>query len=243
MGTSPICTTTTTNSKPNLFDQAESVAFQHVNANLRDMPGCCLGDLAQAAKSYFFESVRASGAAHLFREEYVERKAERSAAWWYRKHRDIRTPRPHSKYSPAQALRGRQVSAIRKASRNDWQALRVQLARQGGAKVAEVAEILGCSARFVYKLSKRKFSPLLVAVLLAALGLNDPKSSVGVTPDLTTGRNLKEELRSFSLDEDAGPVTAVNGFDGAETDGTDEIDRLGLAIPDLLQAHWAAQPL
>lgn len=94
MGTSPICTITTTNSKPNLFDQAERRAFQHVNANLRDMLGCCLGDLCQPAKSYFAEGVRLAGADHLFREEYIERKAERIGAWWYRRFRDHRTPRP-----------------------------------------------------------------------------------------------------------------------------------------------------
>ena len=59
--------------------QAERAAFQHVNANLRDMPYCELGDLQQAAVSYFWQSVRGNGAAHLFREEYVQRKADRGS--------------------------------------------------------------------------------------------------------------------------------------------------------------------
>ena len=86
--------------------QAERAAFQHVNANLRDMPYCELGDLQQAAVSYFWQSVRGNGAAHLFREEYVQRKADRLGAWWDQKHTASRTPRPHTQYTPAQAARG-----------------------------------------------------------------------------------------------------------------------------------------
>ena len=106
MGSSQEYSPTNSNRKDDFFDQAEQAAFQHVNANLRDMPYCDRGDLEQAAKSYFFQSVNASGAGHLFREAYVEGKAATWAAWWFRKHRDRRTPRPHSLYSIDQARRG-----------------------------------------------------------------------------------------------------------------------------------------
>ena len=45
------------------------------------------------------------------------------------------------------------MAALRKTNRNDWTALQVQLARDRGATVAEVAGRLGCSARYIYKLS------------------------------------------------------------------------------------------
>ena len=194
MGTTLICNGSTTDRKPDLFAQAESVAFQHVNSALRDMPFCDRGDLCQAAKGYFFESVRASGAAHLFREEYVERKAERLGAWWHTKHTASNTKRPHTKYTPAQALRGRQVAAMRKRNRNNWLALQVQLFRQGGGKVAEVAEQFGCSTRNIFKLSRRKFPRIVLVVLCRVLNVNVPKNSGGFCTSKISGYRHKRDL-------------------------------------------------
>lgn len=233
-------TTTTTTSE--LFQQAERRAFADVGQALGKMVFCSLPDLEQAAFSYCVQSFTASGVG--IREEWARRKASTWAAWWFRKHRDTRSPRPHSKYSVDQAKRGRDVAAIRKRTRNDWEALRVQLARQGST-VAEVAGDLGCSARFVYKLSKRKFSPLLVAVLLAALGVNVPKGSVGFQAQ-NSGIDQKETLRPFTIDEGAGPITAVTGGPGqklgAETASTDvEGDELETirAVIEATKAHLA----
>ena len=139
MGSSQEYSPTNSNRKPDLFDQAEQAAFRHVNANLCAMPFCSRADLEQAAKSYFYASVNESGAGHLFREAYVEGKAATWAAWWFRKHRDRRTPRPHTKYTPAQAARGRRVALIRKRGATDWTALRAQLARDRGDKLAAIA--------------------------------------------------------------------------------------------------------
>ena len=86
MGQPPRCTRTPSKSKPEQFDQAERVAFQHVGQALRDMPFCSLPDLEQAAFSYLCESLRGSGVA--VREEYARRKAATWAAWWNQKHRD-----------------------------------------------------------------------------------------------------------------------------------------------------------
>ena len=79
MGQPPRCTRTPSKSKPEQFDQAERVAFQHVGQALRDMPFCSLPDLEQAAFSYLCESLRGSGVA--VREEYARRKAATWAAW------------------------------------------------------------------------------------------------------------------------------------------------------------------
>ena len=159
-------TTTTTNSKPD-FAKAEALAFDHVGQALRLMPYCSLEDLEQAAFSYLVQSFASSGVS--VREEWARGKAAKWAAWWARKHRDQRRPRPHTKYTPAQALRGRQVAALRKMARTDWQALRAQLARDR-ATVNEVAGELGCTRRYVFQLCKRRFSRLVVAVLVLALG-------------------------------------------------------------------------
>ena len=210
------------------------------------MPFCELADLAQAAKSYFYASVNASGAGHLFREAYVEAKAERLAAWWYRKHRDRRTPRPHSQYRAEQAVRGRQVALIRKrAARRkraatDWQALRAQLARDRGDMLAQIAGELGCSLRTVSRLTKRQFPRIVGAVLSCFYGWPHGKSSAVGTWDIKAMGNGKELLPCGRFDQGrALPRPAGDGIDGE----SDEIDRLGAAIPDILRGLWAAQPL
>ena len=231
MGSSQICNSDTADRKA----EVEQVAFQHVNSHLENMVFCSEADLAQAAKSYFYQSVRTSGAGHLFREAYVEAKAQRIAKWWNEKHTASRTPRPHTLYTPAQAARGRAVASMRKRNRNNWQALQVQLIRQGGGKVAEVAEQFGCTTRNIYKLSKRRFPKLVAVVLALALGVNVPKSSVGFLSQ-NQGMDQKETLRPFTFDEGtpAHPPPLGNSVD---------LDAIAAAIPDLIRSHWAAQGL
>ena len=118
-----------TDRNPN-FAEVERRAFDHVREQLAQMPSCGLYDLQSAAASYLSLFLGAQG--FPMRREWIDHKAAKWAAWWDRKHTASRTPQPHTKYSPSQALRGRQVAAIRKRGQNDWTALRVQLARQGG---------------------------------------------------------------------------------------------------------------
>ena len=94
MGHSQICNPTESSRKDDLFTQAEKQHFQHVVEALRDMPYCSEADLCQAAKSYFYQSARANGTAHLFRESFVEAKAKRLAAWWHQKHTASNSKRP-----------------------------------------------------------------------------------------------------------------------------------------------------
>ena len=226
-------TTTTTN-----FEQAEQAAFEHVKEALRDMRFCCREDLEQAAFSYYAEGLRLAGVQ--FREEYARRKAARFADWWDQKHSASRTPRPHTKYSESQALRGRQVAAMRKTNRNDWTALQVQLARQGGVKVAEVAELVGCSARNIYKLSRRRFPRLVALVLALALGVNVGNSSGGKALPQRLVDTPKEGLRSGTL----APSTAAKLPAHPRPVGKiDDLDAIAAAIPDLLRGHWASQGL
>ena len=234
MGSSQVYSTTESSGKPDLFDQAERVAFQHVGQALRDMPFCSLADLEQAAFSYAVQSFASSGIP--VREEYARRKASEWASWWFRKHRDERQPRPHSQYSAAQALRGRTVAAIRKRGRTDWTALQVQLARASGVKVAEVAGELDCSRRYVFQLSRRRFSRLVLAVLVLALGgVNVPKSSAVATSEIQ-GIDPKETLRPFTLDAGTPGHPPPLGE-------LADIERIGPQIADILRGHWAAQGL
>ena len=239
MGQPPRCTRTPPNSKPDLFDQAEQAAFQHVNANLNEMRFCSEADLCQAAKSYFFQSARASGAASLFSEEYVRVKAARLGAWWNQKHTANRTRRPHTKYSAAQAARGRHVAAIRKRSRADWTGLQVQLMRRQGGKLAAIAGELGCTIRTISNLSKRLFPKIVGVVLSHYFGWKHRSSSAVRTPhkqDVSKG----EKLPRFQLaGRPAVKQPAVQWIDGE----IDDLEAIGLAIPDLLRSHWAAQPL
>ena len=240
MGQPPRCTRTPPNSKPELFDQAERVAFRHVGQALRDMAFCSLPDLEQAAFSYFWQSIQNSGAAHLFREAYARRKAATWAAWWYRKHRDRRTPRPHTKYTPAQAARGRRVALIRKRGATDWTALRAQLARDRGDKLAAIAGELGCSLRTASRLSKRLFPRIVGVVLSCYYGWTHGKSSAVGTSEIKAMGNGKEPLPCGRFDQGrAVPRPASDGIDGE----SDEIERIGAAIPDILRGLWAAQPL
>ena len=192
-------TTTTTD-----FEQAEQAAFDHVKEALRNMCFCCREDLEQAAFSYYCEGLRLAGVQ--FREEYARRKATKFADWWHEKHTASKTVRPHTKYSESQALRGRQVAAIRKRGRNDWQALRAQLARASGGTVAEVAGELDCTSRFIYKLSKRKFPKLVALVLALALGVNVGNSSGGKSLPQKLDIDQKGQLRSGTLDEDGDQI-------------------------------------
>ena len=218
MGHFPRCSGTPSDSKPYLFDQAERAAFVHVGQALRDMPFCSLADLCQAAKSYFFQSVNASGAGHLFGERYVEAKAERLAAWWYRKHQDRRTPRPHTKYTPAQAQRGREVAAIRKRVRADWTALQAQLSRDRGDQLAQIAAELGCSLRTVSRLSKRLFPRIVGVVLAHFYGWTHGKSSVVSTSDIQA-IDSKEPLPCGMFDEGASRATDGRGRNRANRGG------------------------
>ena len=240
MGSSQEYSPTNSNRKPDLFDQAEQAAFRHVNANLCAMPFCSRADLEQAAKSYFYASVNESGAGHLFREAYVEGKAATWAAWWFRKHRDRRTPRPHTKYTPAQAARGRRVALIRKRGATDWTALRAQLARERGDKLAAIAGELGCSLRTASRLSKRLFPRIVGAVLSCFYGWTHGKSSAVGTSEIKAMGNGKEPLPCGRFDQGrAAPRPAGDRIDGE----SDESERIGAAIPDILRGLWAAQPL
>ena len=238
MGQPPRCTRTPSKSKPEQFDQAERVAFQHVGQALRDMPFCSLPDLEQAAFSYLCESLRGSGVA--VREEYARRKAATWAAWWFRKHRDRRTPRPHTKYTAAQAARGRRVALIRKRGATDWTALRAQLARDRGDKLAAIAGELGCSLRTASRLSKRLFPRIVGAVLSCYYGWTHGKSSAVGTSEIKAMGNSKEPLPCGRFDQGrAAPRPAGDGIDGE----SGESERIGAAIPDILRGLWAAQPL
>ena len=211
--------------------QAERAAFQHVNASLRDMPYCDRADLEQAAVSYFWQSVRGNGAAHLFREEYVQRKAARIGEWWDQKHTASRTPRPHTQYTPAQAARGRQVALMRKKGRTDWTALRAQLARQKGGKLAEIAEQLGCSLRTVSRLTKRQFPRIVGVVLSHYFGWTHGKSSCCPTPEIQ-GVDPKESLPRVHIDQQPDSKSPDERC-------IDPLDAQGAMIPDLLRALWA----
>ena len=230
--------TTAAARKSDLFTQAEKQHFQHVVEALRDMPYCSEADLCQAAKSYFDQSARATGTAHLFREAYVEAKAQRIAKWWNQKHTASRTPRPHTRYNAAQAARGRHVAAIRKRARADWTALQVQLRRDRGGTLAQIAEEFGCTVRTISNLSKRKFSKIVGLVLDHLFRWNHRTNSAVNTQKQDVPK--LEKLRRFHVE--AVPVVvrpAGEGIDG----GIDDLEAIGLAIPDLLRSHWAAQGL
>ena len=195
MGSSQEYSPTNSNRKPDLFDQAEQAAFRHVVANLNEMPYCDRADLEQAAASYFWQSIHNSGTAHLFRAAYIERKAATWAAWWNQKHLASRTRRPHTKYTPAQAARGRRVALIRKRGATDWTALRAQLARERGDKLAAIAGELGCSLRTASRLSKRLFPRIVGAVLSCYYGWTHGKSSTVGTSEIKAMGNSKELYR------------------------------------------------
>ena len=128
------------------------------------------------------------------------------------------------------------MAAMRKRNRNNWLALQVQLFRQGGGKVAEVAEQFGCSTRNIFKLSRRKFPRIVLVVLCRVLNVNVPKGSGGSVHQKHPGTGIKETLRTVSLDEGAGVARPAVRCSDRERD---EIDRIGLQICDLLRAHWA----
>ena len=220
------------------FSAVERRAFDHVGEHLANMPLCSLWDLESAAASYLSQYLGAQGVA--VRREWIERKAAKWGAWWFAKHTARRTTRPHSQYSAAQALRGRTVAAIRKRGRTDWQALRAQLARASGGTVAEVAAALDCSRRWVFQLSRRRFSRLVLAALVLALGgVNVPKGSAVATSEIQ-GIDQKELLPAFTIDEGGDQIRPeVAGV--VSTIG--EIERLGPLIGDLLRAHLVAQGL
>ena len=234
MGQPPRCTRTPSKSKSD-FDQAERVAFQHVREQLAHMAGCGLEDLEQAAFSYLVQSLNASGIQ--VREQWARGKAATWATWWNQKHLASRTRRPHTKYTPAQAARGRRVALIRKRGATDWTALRAQLARDRGDKLAAIAGELGCSLRTASRLSKRLFPRIVGAVLSCYYGWTHGKSSAVGTWEIKAMGNGKEPLPCGRFDQGrALPRPAGDGIDG-------ESERIGAAIPDILRGLWAAQPL
>ena len=66
--------------------------------------------------------------------------------------------------------------------------------------MAEVAGDIGCSTRFIYQLSKRKFPKLVAVVLALALGVNVGNSS-GESLSQKLDIDQKGHLPTFTLDE------------------------------------------
>ena len=122
---------------------------------------------------------------------------------------------------------------------NDWTALQVQLARLRGNKVQQLAGELGCSDRSIFRLSKRKFPKIVLAILCQFFNMTVRKSSA-VPPSKIQGTDQKETLRTGRLDEGPAVKRPAARCTAAEID---EIDALGAAIPDILRSFWAAQPL
>lgn len=146
------------NAAPVDFETAEPIAFAYATKALRRMPGCSKEDLAQAAKSYFYESLRAQGAAHLFREAYVEAKAERMGDWWYDKHQRSKK-RSHTKYTPEAAKRGGQTRGKQRAAEADRHAYFAQDWKAKGWSIERIAAKLDAGISTVYRLLKRVVSP------------------------------------------------------------------------------------
>lgn len=205
---------------PSFKEQAEKRAFLHVKEALRDMPWCRQGDLVQAAKSYFYQSLREQGAAHLFREAEVEERADRYGAWWTRKHRDIKTPRPHTVYTPSLAKLGNKNSAISRGNDTDWSALRAQLMRRGGSKVREVAAEFGCDERNVYRWSKRKFSRLVAVVFCWFVNMSFANSS-SVPTNSNWSTDLKEPLANVTLGAEQPEIRPATPSSDADLDELD----------------------
>ena len=105
--------------------------------------------------------------------------------------------------------------------------------------MAEVAAVLGCSRRYVFQLSRRRFSRLVVAVLLLALGVNVPNCSVLHTSEIQD-TDLQETLPAFTIDEDGGDKGPASSLPLGKID---DIDRLGLQIEDILRGHWREREL
>lgn len=137
----------------------EQTAFAYATEKLRRMPGCSQGDLAQAAKSYFYESLRAQGAADLFREPYVEAKAERMGQWWFDKHRRSQK-RPHTKFGPESAALGRQRSQAKRTNKADVRACLAQLYQEQGDTMRAIAKKLSLGVGTVCEATKRDVSML-----------------------------------------------------------------------------------
>ena len=131
------------------------------------------------------------------------------------------------------------MALIRKRGRADWMGLQVQLMRWQGGKVAQIAGRFGCSERSVFRLSKRRFPKLVLAILGQALHLTHGKSSCLATSDIEA-IDRKELLPCGRFDqEDGAGRPAGDGIDGA----SGQVERIGAAIPDILRELWAAQPL
>ena len=170
------------------FAEVERRAFSDVGQALGQMPGCGLEDLTQAAFSYALQSFNASGIP--VREEWLRGKAAKWAGWWDCRHTASRTPRPHTDYTPAQALRGRVVSQYRRGTQADIAALIAQLAKLRGVKVSEIAGEIGKTTQHTRRLLTRTFSKLLVWIIGRTFG----KGSVGFLPVNDTEKGQKEYL-------------------------------------------------
>ena len=130
------------------------------------------------------------------------------------------------------AARGRVVSQLRRGARADVDGLLVQLQAEKGAKLSEIADGIGRTVQHTRRLLKRKFSKLLVLVIIGTFG----NGSAGFSPKIDTAEDIKEGLPNVRL-SDVSPVSSVSVGKMAE------IEAMGAAIPDLLRGHWAAQGL
>ena len=169
----------------------------------------------------------------MFDESYVEAKAQRIGAFWFRKHRDRRTPRPHTKYTPAQARRGGRTSATRSKARADFRALLVQIQRdRDGGTLAQIAEELGCEIRTVSNLIKRLFPRIMGVILDHLFRWKDSKSSCPSTPDIEV-IEAKEPLLLFHVE---GVQAGERPVERVQVDEIDDIEALK-AICNVIRQH------
>lgn len=229
MGHSQICGQSTNNNNNNFY-QAERRAFDRVREALAAMPFAGRADLRQAAFSYLVQSLGAQGVA--VREEWARGKAEKWASWWARKHQDRRRPGPHTRYSRAQAVRGHRVSRYRRGARADVDALRAQILRAEGVKVAEIAAEIDKTTQHTRRLLRRTFSKVLVLALVGTFA----KSSMLSLPNFDGDRDQTELLANVPLGAERTPATPAARC-------IDEIEAIGAAIPEILKGYWAAQGL
>ena len=193
-------------------------------------------DIAEAAHAKAIAIATAQGTRSVLSDARLWNLCQRGAAWWVQNPLAARyRKRPHTKYSPEMAKRGRDRSLARRQRDAMRRAYFAQDWNAKGIPLARIAGRLGVTVRTVRNLLSRYVSPwfgMSGKFGKDSLPSTYPKSQ-GTGTERIPDFPVADCERNFpdTLPRDERKNAAQRGLDS-------EVDRLGEMIPELLREHW-----
>jgi len=193
-------------------------------------------DIAEAAHAKAIAIATAQGTRPLLSDARLWNLCQRGATWWVQNPLAARyRKRPHTKYSPEVAAKGRERSLARRQQDATRRAYFAQDWAAKGLSLARIAGRLGVTVRTVRNLLSRYVSPWF------GMAGKFGKDSVSYPYRNCQGTDT-ERIPDFPVDDCERNFPDTIPRDGRKNAAQrcldSEVDRLGEMIPELLREHW-----